>query len=76
MSPLKSCAALLVLGLLFTTVAPSPLFALESYLEAIEIRSLTAAAAPRFLGGQVLFTYQSHQPENRPRLVGARFSHE
>ena len=66
-----SSVALAALCLLFGFAAP--LFGLDSYLQDIEVRSLTAASAPRFLGNRVLLTYQSG---HRVRLVGARFAHE
>ena len=71
MTSLKSCLTLVALCLLAGVAAPC--FALESYLQDIEVRSLAAAEAPRFLGTRVLLTYHSG---HRVRLVGARFDHE
>ena len=70
MTSSKSSVALAALCLVLAAV---PLAAFDSYLQEIEVRSLSTAAAPRFLGTRVLLTYQTG---HRVRLVGARFAHE
>jgi len=53
--------------------AASTAAASDSYLEAIEVATVSSAAAPRFVGSKVLLTYET---PHRVRLVGARFAHE
>jgi hypothetical protein len=71
MAWLKSCRPAVLLCLL---LGAAPLAsALESYVQEIEVRNLSSASTPRFLGPLVLLTFQS---PHRVRLVGARFAHE
>jgi len=47
--------------------------ALDAHLMEVRIRGIEHAAAPQYLDRQVLLTYK---PDNRVRLVAARFAHE
>ena len=54
-------------------LAVSSVFALDSHLTEVRIKSIEQAGAPRYFDRQVLLSYQSAKPV---RLVGARFAHE
>jgi hypothetical protein len=71
MACLKSYRPAVLLSLLLAAAPLAP--ALESFIQEIEVRNLSSASMPRFLGPLVLLTYQS---AHRVRLVGARFAHE